>query len=276
MKARRAVLTIDLEEGHHGVERCSPDRYGTFPDRLPDLVPRILDELEAHGARATFFVLGRVAEDHPGLVERIASRGHEIGSHGYDHRRYSRLSQEEVRRDLASSRRAIERAGAEDIAGFRAPFFSVRERDMDWFSGLLEGEGFEYDASLIGPGHPGFGEQEAPNRPTRFGDIHEVPVPTHWIGGLPVPVGGSFFFRLLPYAVTRYVMNDFAARAGGTPILYFHPWEFEPGSWRLWRLAGLRAKFVHFWGRRRFPAKFGCLLDEVQTMPMRDYLEDLS
>lgn len=270
----RAVLTFDVEEGYHGVEACVPGDYSGMEDRLPVLVPRLLKLLEEHDARATFFVLGRVAERHPALIERIRDEGHEIGSHGFRHRRYVALERTEVRRDLARSKRALEAAGAEPVRGFRAPFFSLYRRDMDWFVPVLEELEFEFDASLIGPGHPLFGESGAPARPVRYGSVVEVPVPSQPLLGYPVPVGGSFFFRLLPYGVTRRCLRRYGERTGEPPILYFHPWEMEPGSWRLWWKAGARAKVVHFWGRRGFTGKFLRLLEEFEMISMGDYLRD--
>lgn len=270
----RAVLTFDVEEDYHGVEGCSPDRYGDFPERLPDLVPRLLNLLDRHDARATFFVLGRVARRHPDLVRTMRDRGHEIGSHGHRHRAYSELSRSDIERDVNRSKRALVEAGIKDVTGFRAPFFSVYRRDMEWFSAVLEQAGFTYDASLIGAGHPAFGERGAPGKPERMGSVVEVPVPDQSLLGWPCPMGGSFGFRALPVPALRWLLGRHEAVSDTVPVLYFHPWELEPGSWRLWWAAGPRAKFVHFWGRRNLERKLTRLLEACEMMSVRRYLEE--
>lgn len=266
------VLTLDVEEDYEGLETGAGASSPEVPDRLPDLIPRWLDILDAHGARATFFVLGRVAERHPGLVTMILKAGHEVGSHGYRHRKYSGRDRSAVRRDVVHSRKALRAAGAKDPVGFRAPAFSVAPEEMAWFSRMLARHQFRYDSSLIGPGHPVLGHRSVSNRPETIGPIREIPVPTQSLGWFGLPVGGGVTFRLLPYRLTRWLLNRYLTTGPAPPVLYFHPWELASGRPELRSPASWRAKFGHFWGRRGFENKLGRLLEHFDTIPMEDYV----
>lgn len=266
------VLTLDVEEDYHGLSGYQSDANVNPEDRLPELLPRWLNLLDRYEAKATFFVLGRVAEKYPELVAEILNQGHEIGAHGYSHLPYTSLTRSEIGRDMARAREVLLKAGAQDPQGFRAPLFSVEKQDMQWFAQLLAENAFTYDSSLIGPGHPIFGESSVSNDPHHYQSITEIPVPSGSILGCPIPTGGSFFFRLLPYRATRYLLRQFPSENGGIPVLYFHPWELESGRWKLWLKGNFLSKFSHFWGRWGFRAKLHRLLDEFSTMTVQEYI----
>src|SRR6186997_2069061 len=125
------VLTVDVEEWFHicGVDGAlSPEHWSSLPSRVVSTTDRLLDMLDRAGIRATFFVLGYVAEHHPQLVERIARAGHEIGSHGHMHDRVYTLTAETFAADLDRSLAALAACGVRDVHGFRAPEWSINDR----------------------------------------------------------------------------------------------------------------------------------------------------
>lgn len=228
------VLTVDVEEYFHGIDfDRTLGREGTarLTSRVVAQTERLLDQLEAHGARGTFFTLGSVAQRFPRLIRAIVARGHELASHGWDHRCVYELGAEGFRQDLRRAKRALETAAGRAVRGYRAPNYSIR-RDTPWAFEILAEEGFTYDSSVHPIVHDRYGFPEAPRFLHRVGgnqELWEVPVGTARAFGTNLPVGGGFF-RLFPTALLSAAIDSVNRREQQPLVLYVHPWEFDPAQ----------------------------------------------
>lgn len=230
------VLSFDVEE-HDRIEAAanlsvSPELKRTYADRMELATRRLLDRLaDAGGVKATFYIVGEIAENHPKLVRDVAAAGHEIGSHSHDHRRMHRFTADTFREDLKRSVGALEQAAGEKVYGFRAPTFSLM-RATAWAVDELIRAGLRYDSSIFPVRHDRYGVPTAPRGPFHLestaGRILELPLLTLRKFGQNLPVAGGGYFRLFPL----WLMHAGLARAGDVPhgigMLYFHPWEFDP------------------------------------------------
>jgi polysaccharide deacetylase family protein (PEP-CTERM system associated) len=210
--------------------------WDSFESRVSANTERVLATLKRTNTRATFFVLGWVAERHPALIRQIADCGHEIASHGYDHRLVFDLTPEEFRADLGRARAAIESAAGVHVRGYRAPSFSITERSL-WALDILIEEGYVYDASIFPIRHDRYGLPSAPRhihtvtRPA--GTLWEVPGSTTRVSGMNLPIAGGGYFRLLPYGWTRRGIARVNQLERQPVVFYIHPWELDPDQPRL-------------------------------------------
>jgi polysaccharide deacetylase family protein (PEP-CTERM system associated) len=223
------ALTVDFEDWYQGLE-IPIERWGAFEDRLTAATHRLLDVFDQHRAHATFFVLGHVAERHPGLVREIAARGHELATHGYSHTLVYRLSPGEYREELVRSIGLLEESSGTKVLGHRAPFFSVTRESL-WVLDLLLDLGLRYDSSIHPVQNYRYGIEDAPRWPhpvERAGrTLTEFPITTVRVLGKNIPVAGGAYFRIYPYALTRAAFRSVNA-AGHPAVFYVHPWELDP------------------------------------------------
>jgi len=224
----RHALTIDVECWYHAENMrpiAPPSAWAGMPSHLATNVARVLDVLDRHGVRGTFFVLGSAAEREPDVVRAIAARGHEIACHGWSHELVYRQAPEVFRNETRRARRFLQDLSGQRVDGYRASTFSITERSL-WALDILDEEGFRYDSSIAPLRHDRYGIADAPAAPHVRGALAEFPVSFGRLLGKRVPVGGGFF-RLLPLRWTRRALAGYAAR--GLPgMLYLHPWEFDP------------------------------------------------
>ncbi len=234
------ILSFDVEE-HHRIEAaakltCADGQKRTYADRMEASTRRILAQLADAGAAATFYVVGEIAVSHPTLVRDIAAAGHEIGSHSWDHRRVNRFTPEQFRDDLKTSVDALEQAAGVTVAGFRAPTFSVM-KSTAWAVDVLAESGLRYDSSVFPVRHDRYGVPAAPRTPFLLqgerGSILELPPATYRVLGQNLPVAGGGYFRLFPLSFLRAGVNQLATGPDPVGMLYFHPWEFDPGQPKL-------------------------------------------
>lgn len=230
---RRGVtnaMTIDVEDYFHVEAFASTiDRkdWDHLPQRVERNTERILEILAASSAQATFFVLGWIAQRHPALVRRILADGHELASHGSDHMRVDRLSPEAFRADVRQSKRVLEDAGGVLVRGYRAPTFSI-SRDSSWAHAVLLEEGYLYSSSVYPLKHDLYGSPGAPR--TAFAPIPglvEVPLTTVRIFRIDVPASGGGYFRLFPYRLTRWLLDQANQGNQAPAVFYLHPWELD-------------------------------------------------
>jgi polysaccharide deacetylase family protein (PEP-CTERM system associated) len=271
------ALSFDVEE-HFQVanlaERFPRERWDGVPSRLHVGMEAVLGALERGGARATFFFLGWIAERHPDLVHECLARGHEVASHGYEHRFLAELGSDGLERDLERTERALEAAGAPRPIGFRASTFSLTRRTSFAFE-VLARRGYRYDSSVHPVRHPDYGipdfEPGISRVETAAGAIVEFPVAT-WRGfGRNWPVGGGGYFRLLPVGVTSAALASLE-RQGRRAALYLHPWELDPGQPR--ENVGALKRFRHYLNLKRTLPRLETVLRRFRFAPMREVLED--
>ena len=215
--------------------------------RVEDNVARILDLFEQAGVQGTFFTLGWVAERCPATIRAIAERGHEIASHGYDHARVFTLSPDEFAADLVKSRKILEDAGGCAVTGYRAPSFSIDQR-TPWAHEILAERGYRYSSSVAPVAHDHYGWRSAPRfafKPVADADLVEIPVTTAEFAGRRMAAGGGGFFRVLPYAFTRWAIQQVNVREHRPAVFYFHPWEIDPDQPRQ-HDAPMRSRLRHY------------------------------
>jgi polysaccharide deacetylase family protein (PEP-CTERM system associated) len=262
----QVVLSFDVEE-HFRIEAAAgvavdPALQEEYAGRVLTATEWVFDQLNDFGIKATFFVLGVVARRHPGLVRALRRAGHEVASHGWDHRRRHQLTPDSFREDIRRSKDVLEQLTGSSVLGYRAPTFSV-VRQTAWAIDVLAELGLLYDSSVYPVRHDRYGVPAAPRWPFRArGREHtllEIPPATLRLPGLNLPAGGGWCFRLLPLAVMEWALRQ-TARDGRPPVavLYFHPWEFDPTQPRL-PLDGLD-RFRTYGGLGRSRARLRALL----------------
>jgi polysaccharide deacetylase family protein (PEP-CTERM system associated) len=268
----RNSFTVDVEEWFHicGVAALDSDRWNRLPSRVVENTRDLLDLLDQSGVRATFFVLGWIAERHPELVETIAAAGHEIGSHSHLHRRVYELTPEIFDEDLRRSVAAIEAAGCAHVRGFRAPEWSINDRSL-WALDVLARRGFTYDSSMAPLrliGNPRF-PRTPHTRTTGSGSISEFPpLVDRWLGQ-NVPLGGGWGLRMSnPSRVLATIEQR--NRAGEAVALFVHPWELDPDPPRT--KLPLAPRFVHYVGLAGFRDRLAQVLRGATFAPMGDVL----
>lgn len=222
------------------------DAWETLPRRVERNTDAVLALFEEAGVKATFFTLGWVATRHPALIRRIAEAGHELASHGWDHKRVFTMSEAEFRDDLRRARETIEQACGRKVGGYRAPSFSIDAR-TPWAHRVLAEEGYAYSSSVAPVRHDHYGWRESPRfawRPVAGADLIELPVTTVEIAGRRFAAGGGGFFRLLPYALSDWAIAR-VNREQRPAIFYFHPWEVDADQPRVDH-APLKSKLRHY------------------------------
>jgi polysaccharide deacetylase family protein (PEP-CTERM system associated) len=268
-------FTVDVEESFQAsaLEPYAPrTRWDSFPRRLEVGAHRLLDLLAAHDTLATFFVLGWVAERAPHLVREISQRGHEIASHGSDHRRVSTLTREEFRESIGSSKKALEDVTGLAVFGYRAPSFSIL-RGGEWALEMLLEEGYRYDSSLFPVRRRGYGFVGGGRDPYKLelssGTLHEIPPATLRVGSMVLPAGGGAYFRHLPYTFVQSALLS-AEHRGAPGTFYVHPWELDLEQPRIrtsW-VTGVR----HYGGLSRTVPRLKRLLSQFRFQPIRTTL----
>ncbi len=234
------VLTVDVEDYFHGEGFASHIRYDqwdSFTPRVERNVRRTLDLFAKHGAKGTFFVLGWVAYKFPALVREIVSAGHEVGSHGYKHRRLHNMTPDEFRRDTRDSMAVLTDQTRQPIRCYRAPTFSI-VRDTIWAFDILGEEGIAFDSSIFPVRHDLYGFPEAERFPSWYVSsqghrIFEFPLSTIRWSRQNIGVGGGGYLRLSPYQMTYWAFRHINQTQQQPAIVYFHPWEIDPNQPRL-------------------------------------------
>ena len=244
------AMSVDIEDWFQVgafetvIDRSDWDQLAHRVERNSDAVLALFDEA---GIKATFFVLGWVAERYPALMQRIAAAGHEIASHGYDHARVFMLSPDQFRDDLERSRKLLEDSSGQKVIGYRAPSFSIDQR-TPWAHEILAEQGYAYSSSVAPINHDHYGWAGSPRfawKPVEGSDLIELPVTTVKLGSRTFAAGGGGFFRLLPYGLYKWSIRKMHREDGRGAIFYFHPWEIDPDQPRVTN-APVRSKLRHY------------------------------
>ncbi len=215
------LLSIDLEDIRDGVKNGS-----SYRDNIAESTRQYLKQFEHWGVKATFFVVGKIARRYPQLIGEIIEAGHELACHGDVHAQLDKLNPQKFREDLQRNVAALREAGGREIRGFRAPTFSLTEQ-TSWAHEVLADLGFTYSSSVLPAksplyGWPGFGEG---TREVQKG-LWEVPVTLHEIPGLSTPIAGGVYFRVLPFPLTRWAIQQ-KLKKGQPVVTYFHPYDID-------------------------------------------------
>jgi polysaccharide deacetylase family protein (PEP-CTERM system associated) len=264
-------FTVDVEEYFQvsALEPYAPrSQWDQLPRRLDVGLHLLLDLLSEHGALATFFVLGWIADRAPALVREIAERGHEVASHGSDHRRVTAITPDEFRESARSSKRLLEDITGKPVFGYRAPSFSI-VRGGEWALEILLQERYRYDSSLFPVRRKGYGFVGGQRDPYRLhlpsGTLDEIPPATLNVGGAIFPAAGGAYFRHLPYTLVRSALLS-AEQRGVPGTFYIHPWELDPGQPRI--AAPFLTRLRHYGGLARTVPRLKRLLSSFHFQPI--------
>lgn len=244
------ALSVDVEDyfqvwAFSGiVSRKSWDGYAL---RVGENTRRCLDLFDRHKAKATFFVLGWVAERDPGLLREIVARGHEVASHGYDHTKVNQQTRVEFIADIRKTKMLLEDITGVAVQGYRAAGFSI-DAETPWAHDALAEAGHRYSSSTHPIAHDHYGDAAAPQspyKPIEGDDFLEAPVATVNLLGMRVSAAGGGWFRAAPVGVSKALLSKASKSLDGPVIFYFHPWEIDPDQPRL-RRASFKSKLRHY------------------------------
>ena len=271
-------ISFDIEEHFQVAAFDCPARrrhWAVFQSRVEKNTHTLLELLDAHNVKATMFILGWVAERQGNLIKRIAEAGHEIACHGYAHELLTAQNPSGFREDVRKAKGILEDLLGLKVVGYRAPTFSIT-KETQWALPILVEEGFLYDSSIVPVLHDNYGIPGAPpfihRIETSSGMLWEIPPSTSKIGGIHIPIAGGGYFRLFPYQVLRYFLKRF--ERGGRPlIMYFHPWEVDPGQPRM--KGSMLSRFRHYVNLDKTQGRLEQLLDEFSFGPIRKLVPDL-
>jgi polysaccharide deacetylase family protein (PEP-CTERM system associated) len=251
-------------------------QWDRLESRVETSTRKIADHLAAHGTRATFFILGWVAERHPGLVKALAMAGHEIASHGYGHELVTAQSPAEFREDVRKAKRILEDLVGQPVFGYRAPSFSITRKTL-WALSILVQEGYLYDTSVFPIVHDRYGIPGA--KPTSHqldtdaGPIWEIPPSTFKLFRARLPIAGGGYFRLFPYPLLRRLLRR-VEREGHPLVMYLHPWELDPDQPKM--QGPLLSRARHYLNLRRTEPRFVSLLKDFQFAPLKEALAPIA
>ncbi|UAB77269.1 DUF3473 domain-containing protein [Erythrobacter sp. SCSIO 43205] len=259
-------LSVDVEDWfqvgafENVIERGDWDDLEARVERNVDEILTLFGEA---GVSATFFTLGWIAERYPHIMREIADAGHEIASHGYDHARVFTLDAVKFAEDIRVTREILEDASGQAVVGYRAPSFSIDPRSL-WAFDVLAAQGYKYSSSVAPIVHDHYGWREAPRfafRPVAGSDMVEIPVTTALFGSRRLAAGGGGFFRVLPYAFSRWAISQVNQEDERPAVFYFHPWEVDPGQPRVGD-APMRSKLRHYTNLGKMADKLRKLVKE--------------
>jgi polysaccharide deacetylase family protein (PEP-CTERM system associated) len=272
-------LSFDVEEHFQVSAFESPMRrrhWDVYESRVERNTSRVLNILALHETRATFFILGWVAERFPHLVKQIASAGHEIASHGYQHELITAQNPASFRDDVRKAKSILEQIISGPVYGYRAPSFSIT-KETTWAISILAEEGYMYDSSIFPVLHDRYGIPTASpyvhQLKTESGILWEVPPSVVRLMGLNVPVAGGGYFRLYPYFLLRQLLCRTAS--GDVPlVMYLHPWELDPDQPRM--DGPLLSRIRHYLNLSRTENRLNKLLTDFDFAPICSVITPLS
>ena len=255
------ALTIDVED-YFQVSALAPyiarSDWDSIPCRVERNVERLLALLAERGTRATFFMLGWIAERYPQLVRRVSASGHEVASHGYAHMRATEQTPPEFLADISRAKAILEDITGSPVAGYRAPSFSIGPENS-WAFDCIARAGYAYSSSVYPVRHDHYGAPDAPRFPHRTPQgVVEIPITTTRALGRNLPAGGGGYFRLAPYAVSRWAIRC-VNKEGQRAIFYMHPWEIDPEQPKI-REASVKTRLRHYLNLSRMETRLKRLL----------------
>lgn len=260
------ALTIDVED-YFQVSAFAPhiarSEWNTRECRIERNIDGILEMLARHETKATFFTLGWIAERYPQLVRQIVREGHELASHGYGHERATDQTEEAFFADIQLAKILLEDLADSAVNGYRAPSFSIGTGNL-WAFDCLARAGYRYSSSIYPIRHDHYGMPDSPRfayevRP----GLMEIPITTLRVLSRNFPSSGGGYFRLLPYALSRWMLGRVNGHDREPGIFYFHPWEIDTGQPRI---AGIsrKTRFRHYVNIDRMEGRLNQLLRDFK------------
>ncbi|MFH1097987.1 MAG: XrtA system polysaccharide deacetylase [Candidatus Desantisbacteria bacterium] len=268
------ALSFDVEDWYHSVASIPFEEWDRYEDRLVLNMNKILRILDEYGIKATFFILGCVADKYPEMVKSLHKEGHEIASHGYNHRLLYQLSPDEFREDLKMSVGVIEELISDKVIGYRAPYWSINKQ-TNWALDIIRQEGLRYDSSIYPVKTHLYGMPSSPRYPyiigsTESNPLIEFPPSTIRVCGINLPMGSGFYFRAFPYQLTRWGLSRINKE--GKPVLIcLHPPEFDSGKPKPKNLT-FGESILHYHNLSTTLGKFSRLVKEFRFGTIREVL----
>ncbi|RIX45470.1 MAG: DUF3473 domain-containing protein [Rhodocyclales bacterium GT-UBC] len=257
------ALTIDVEDYFQVsafAQHIPRDQWPSRECRVERNIDRILGMLDDHKTQATFFTLGWIAERYPQTIRRIVDSGHELASHGYGHERASNQTPDIFYSDIRTAKLILEDLAGYEIKGYRAPSFSIGASNL-WAFECLERAGYAYSSSIYPIRHDHYGMPDAPRHAHKIGELLEVPATTLRLLRRNWPASGGGYFRLMPYGMSRWMIQRINRTDNMPTVFYFHPWEIDEGQPRIDGI-GLKTRFRHYVNINRMEMRLRCLLND--------------
>lgn len=275
----RNAMTVDVEDYFQvsAFEKIiSRADWNRIDPRVGRNTERVLDLFAEHGIKATFFTLGWVAERFPNTIRRMVADGHELASHGWSHIRATQQSPAEFREDITRTKKLLEDISGVRVRGYRAASYSIGAKNL-WALDELHGAGYDYSSSIFPGKHDLYGMPDAPRfkfHPRGENGIVEIPVTTVTVLGKNFPAAGGGFFRLYPYALSRWALRRVNGHDGQNGMFYFHPWEIDPEQPRQQNIP-LRTRVRHYLNLEHMESRLRRLLRDFSWGRMDDiFLRD--
>lgn len=260
------AMTVDVEDYFQVSafdNHITRAQWVDTPCRVENSMARVLALFDKHNVKATFFTLGWLAERYPHMIRDIVAQGHELASHGWDHRRVTSLSYDSFKADVSRTKALLEDISGQSVIGYRAPSYSIGNRNL-WALDVLADTGHRYSSSIVPVKHDHYGMPEASRFPFKAANdrLLEVPVTTLPVLNKNVNFGGGGWFRFFPYAVSKWALEQ-VNQEGYACNFYFHPWEIDAEQPRLSGLP-LKTRFRHYINLHRMHDRLDRLLGDFE------------
>jgi polysaccharide deacetylase family protein (PEP-CTERM system associated) len=271
----KMMLSVDVEDWFQVdnlKQAINKDSWEENISRVERSVDLILDLLDRKSSKATFFILGWIAERHPNLIKKIFNESHEIACHGYNHELVYSLSEQSFRQDVLKAKNILENITGKEIIGYRAPNFSI----TDWSIDVLKSLNFRYDSSLFPTiTHQRYGKINGLKIPDNSifeirNDFYQVMLSYLEVMNLKLPWSGGFYFRFIPYSIFKVGVKNIL-KERGSYLFYIHPWEFDPEQPKIKNIK-LQYKFRHYSNLKKTEKKFEKLLSDFTYCPIKELI----
>jgi len=272
MKTMVNAMTVDLEDYFQVSalsQQCPASTWHQQQLRIEIGTNLLLELFEQHQVKATFFILGWIADNAPHLVKRIAEQGHEIACHGQGHQRVSQLTPTQFHQDIYQAKSTLEQLTGQAVIGYRAPSFSIDDNNR-WAFENMRRVGFEYSSSTYPIKHDHYGVPDWPRFPYEVIDgLIEIPLTTMLLGAKSYPIAGGGYFRLVPYALSRWAIKRYHAKEQRSCVFYLHPWELDVDQ-PIVQGIDLKTRFRHYVNLKQVQPRMHRLLSDFNWSTMQD------
>jgi len=275
---KNAAMTVDVEDYFQvaAFDDVIPlEKWESYELRAADITLRMAEKFQQRGIKATFFILGWVAEKAPDMVPKLVDMGHEIASHGYWHQKADRQDPSTFFQDISAAKQLLEKQSGKAVLGYRAPSFSMGSHTPSHFDALAKA-GYRYSSSTYPIKHDHYGDPSLPTSPylmnTSCGELWEFPQSTISMKGKRLPVGGGGYFRLLPWKLYEKAISRYFDNSRAPYVFYFHPWECDPQQPRI-KNASAKSRFRHYVNLNKMESKIDKLIsrDDINWNTMASY-----